>query len=394
VKRALIVHVITRLDLGGAQENTLATCRGLRDRGYRVVLIHGPGGLLDPEAESLERRVVPQLGRAVDPMRDTQALATLTGHLAELRRQQSPEGGFVVHTHTSKAGLLGRIAARRWGLRPVIHSIHGFPFFEGQASWARAGYTLLERWAGSLTDGFISVSRANLAEAQARGIVRPHHLARVVRSGFDLEPFRAAAHARAVARRELEVPEDRILWISIANLKPQKDPLTLVAAVDLARRRLPDLEVWYAGDGPLRGVVEAEIRRRGLSHHLRLLGWRRDVPRLLAACDGMILTSRFEGLPRTVVQARAAGRPVVASRVDGTGEILRDGCTGRLVEPGSVPGFARALMEVSAWSTPVPATDAELQGWSEHTLIEAQIRLYEEILARTDGGVSKKPLAS
>lgn len=393
MSKTTVVHVITRLDLGGAQQNTLDTCIGLDRDAFDVVLLHGPGGLLDSELGALApeaHRVLPQLGRAVAPAADLRAGLQMLGALRELKARHRKRCGdthrFIVHTHTSKAGLLGRWAADRLGVEHVVHSIHGFPFHAGQAVPVRQSYVALERWAGARTEAFIAVCRANVAEAQALGIVRPHHRVRVIRSGMDLEPFFAAAAGRKAARGALGVGSDRLLVLSVANLKPQKDPLTLIRAVDAARRSLPQLQVWYAGDGSLRPRVEAEIARRNLGDHVRLLGWRRDVPRLLAACDAFLLTSRFEGLPRTVVQALAAQRPVIASRVDGTSEVLRDGVNGMLVEPGDAEGFAAALVRTLRDPPHLPPMRSELAPWSREHLIRDQEELYRSLVCGPAGG--------
>lgn len=378
-----VVHVITRLDLGGAQENTLSTCRGLSRQGFRTVLLAGPGGPLDSETEGLAIRWLPALSRPISPRRDLRAWMQLLTSLGQLQAEHQAAGGteadFIVHTHTSKAGLLGRWACRRLGIRQVVHSIHGFPFHPGQREAVRQAFQALEKAAARTTRAFIAVSRANLAEAQALGIVRPHHWTRVIRSGFDLSAFRSAEARCREIRSRLRVDSPGPLWVSVANLKPQKDPLTLVRAVALARRELPNLALWFAGDGPLRSRVEAEVRQLGLKNAFHLLGWRRDVPELMAAADGVALSSRFEGLPRTVVQAVATGRPVVATRVDGTSEVVRDGKNGRLVEPDDPRSFAQALVEVAGWASG-PTVRLNLEDWSEERLVAAQASLYEALV--------------
>jgi hypothetical protein len=242
-----VAHIITKLELGGAQENTIATCAGLETRGFRVALIHGPGGMLDEDARqdigAANVHVVESLVREVSPRADLSCLRDLTRLLEQIHTEHRNAGGdprgFIVHTHSSKAGVLGRIAARAAGVPLVVHSIHGFGFHEGQRALKFNVFLNAERAASLMTDAFISVSHASAAEARARGIVRPHQRLEVIRSGFDLDAFRKESSGGQELRRQLGFTPDDEVIVSIANLKPQKDPLTLVEAMKLVTERRP-----------------------------------------------------------------------------------------------------------------------------------------------------------
>ena len=325
-----VIHIITKLELGGAQENTIYTCRHLDRSRFEVALLYGPGGLLDDDAQSIEYadiQAVPSLVREVRPGTDARCSADLYRRIRSIRRRHvarwGDTGQIVVHTHSSKAGLLGRLAAKAAGVPHVIHSIHGFGFYEGQNPAKHAVFVNAERAAAAVTGAFIGVSRANLAEGRARGIIRNHHRVRLIRSGFDLDGFRAAVANGQQLRRNLGFAQDDEIIVSIANMKPQKDPLTLVAAMARLRRKRPKAVLLFAGDGQLRPQVEAAIEREDLARQFRLLGWRRDVPELMGAADTVVLSSRFEGLPRVAVQSVVARRPFVGTRVDGTPEIIQ-----------------------------------------------------------------------
>lgn len=383
-----VAHVITKLEMGGAQENTLHTCRHLDRRRFRVTLIHGPGGYYDREARAipdLDVAVVPDLVRQVSPARDARCLGALRGHLTRLMSAHAAAGGdpraVIVHTHSSKAGVLGRVAARAAGVPRIVHTIHGFGFFDGQNALTRAAFIAAEIGASRLTDAFISVSRANLAEAQARGILRRGQAVAVIRSGFDLGAYFRAAGQRAEARRALSIDPEAEVILAIANLKPQKDPLTLVEAVRLLAARRPRAEVLYAGDGPLRGAVEAALARAGLATRFQLLGWREDIPELLAAADVVVLSSVFEGLPRSAVQALAAARPFVGTRVDGTSEIVRDGRNGFLVEPQAPAALADALERALIERPTDPADRERVLEWDADRMVQEQEALYERLVA-------------
>lgn len=383
------LHLITKLELGGAQENTLDTCERLDRSRFRVGLIFGPGGSYDDRARAMKQAHVEALDvlvREVDPRRDLKSVIKLAARIRVLydehRRLGFDPRAFIVHTHSSKAGVLGRFAARAARVPIVVHTIHGFGFYEGQGAAAKAAFVAAERAAAKLTDAFISVSRASLGEAQSRGIVSPQHLARVIRSGFSLEALRAAstAEAKREARGVLGVPLDAELILCVANLKPQKDPRTFVEAFALLAAERPKAICLYAGDGELRPEIERAIAAFQLGDRFRLLGWREDVPTLFAAADVVALASIFEGLPRTAVQALVARKPFVGTRVDGTPEVIRDGRNGFLVPPRDPLAFSKALARALTEKPLDPADVARVEEWDVNAMVRAEEQLYEELV--------------
>ena len=340
---ATVVHVITQLELGGAQEITLVTCRRLDRRRFRVHLIHGPGGLLDDEASHLPETQVDcdgNLLRAIHPASDLRCLGSLTRRLRAIRRR-SQGRPMIVHTHSSKAGIIGRWAARLAAADVIIHSIHGFGFNDRQPSWQRSFFQGLERLTAPITHAFCPVSAANLEVARRLGLLARGQRSLVLPSGIDPEEYRPrGGHA---LRAELGVGSETPLAGMIACLKPQKAPLTFVRVAALLAPRLPEAHFFIAGDGELRGDVQRAIADHGLERRFHLLGWRRDVPSLLDASDVLVLTSLWEGLPRVALQAMAAAKPIVASAVDGTPEAVIDGVTGHLLAPDDLSGFAERL---------------------------------------------------
>lgn len=384
--RITVVHVITRLELGGAQENTLDTCAGLDPERFEVVLAYGPGGLLDDRAQSarFEAVSVPHLIRPVVPGADVRAERWLAQFLrARLRRHLAAGRGrrrFLVHTHSSKAGILGRLAAWRAGVPTIVHGIHGFGFHPGQ-SWPKYQLFLnAERAVARVTHGFVGVSQTNLDEARSKGIIGRRHVVRLVRSGMDLAPFRDGP-SKAEARRALGLDPSEELILSVANLKPQKDPLTLVRAFARVAAARPRARLLYAGDGELRPAVEAELARTGLGSRVTLLGWRHDIPALVAASDVVALSSIFEGLPRSAVQAVAGRRPFVGTRVDGTPEIIRDGKNGFLVPPGDAEALGRALIRGLDLRPTDPGDQHRVTAWSIERMVAAQAALYEDLVS-------------
>lgn len=341
-RRYKLLHLITRLDLGGAQQNTLF-CAAHHDRNrFDVALAAGAGGLLDAEAMKLtdtDVRLLPFLRHPVSLRSDLETVF-------RLRNRFRAEGVDLLHTHGSKAGILGRLAAALAGVPAVVHTAHGWSFNETQSPWVRRFYITLERMAAGLCDRLITVSARMRQQGLALGIGHRSQYA-VVHSGIDVERYRRPGRDRETVRRELGIEPRQQLVGTVACLKAQKAPLDFVRAAAEAHARCDRLRFIIAGDGELREPVNALVRELGLEGVVQLLGWRRDVPDLLHAMDLFLLTSRFEGLPRVVLQAMAAGCPVVATEVDGTPEVIEHGRTGLLTPPGDPSAAAARLVELA-----------------------------------------------
>ncbi|MEO1334822.1 MAG: glycosyltransferase [Myxococcota bacterium] len=386
-----VVHIITRLELGGAQENTLYTCEHLDKDRFKVILAYGPGGLLDERAKSaedFERWEVPKLIREVHPRADAAAWRDLTRRLKAEYRQHLARGGaphrFIVHTHSSKAGIVGRWAAAAARVPLIIHGIHGFGFHQGQHPLKLGLFVGAEVATARITHGFFSVSHASLDEARQRRIVHADHYAQVIRSGMDLSVFASKEIKKYTCREMLDVPQDAEVIVTIANFKPQKDPLTMIRAFEQVARQRPKALLLFAGDGPLRADVEAAVHGANIEDRVRLLGWRHDIPVLLASSDVVALSSIFEGLPRSAVQAVATRRPFVGTRVDGTPEIIKDGRNGFLVPPRNPSALAAALQRALDTRPLDPDDIHRIQAWSATRMVSDQQDAYEALLSRIE----------
>jgi glycosyltransferase involved in cell wall biosynthesis len=334
-----VAHIITKLELGGAQQNTLFTVSHLNRARFRPILITGEPGLLDREARAmsgLKWYQVPSLIRPIRPFSDLHALVTLTKLLAHIQPH-------IVHTHSSKAGILGRCAARLARVPIVIHSIHGFGFTPNQHPLTRHMLVVLERRIARLTTRFFAVSEANRRAGISLGIFRAQDCS-VIRSGVDLKALRRTRILVSVKKREMGLNLKASVIGMIAALKPQKAPLDFVRVAALVRQQHPHVEFVLIGDGELRSVVEHEVDRCGLSTIFHIFGWRHDIAEILRCIDIFMLTSRWEGLPRVYLEALASGLPVVGTRVDGASEVIRDGINGFLCDPGDVGGLAERAM--------------------------------------------------
>lgn len=349
-----VTHVITRLVVGGAQENTIASVLGLREKpGLEVRLISGPTtgpeGSLEPLVTAVPGLFtrLPVLVRPIRPWADLRAWRALT----RMFHAQRPD---LVHTHSGKAGILGRLAARRAGVPCVVHTIHGPSFGPFQGALANALFTAAERHAGRVTDHFVVVANAMTRQYLAAGIGRPEQYTRVF-SGFDLDPFLRAVNDPA-RRRRLGLAVDDFVIGKIARLCELKGHDDLIASAPAIVARVPRAKFLLVGDGAWRGRLEAAIARRGLGRRFVFTGLvpPAEIPALVGVMDVLAHLSRREGLPRALPQALAAGRPVVAYDCDGAGEVCLDGRTGFLVPSGDLDAFATrvaALAEDAALRT-------------------------------------------
>ncbi len=348
-----ICHVITRLIVGGAQENTLLTCEGLHQRGYRVTLIsgptRGPEGSLTARAqkggyEFIELR---ELIRPVNPWMDLRARRYLCMEFQRLR----PD---VAHTHSSKAGIVARLAAHDARVPIILHTVHGMSFNRTQSWVTRRAFAWLERMAAKRSHAIVTVADAMIEQSVAAGIC-PRERMLTICSGMEIGQFTPTNYDRRAIRQQWGAAEDQVVVGTVARLFRRKGYEQLIRIMAEAARREPRLRFVWIGDGVQRGEYEAELSRLGLRERTTLAGLvpPADVPRLLAGCDILAHTSQWEGLPRAVVQALLMQVPAIAFDIDGTPEVVVDGHTGRLVPLNNLDAFAAALCEL--------AGDAELR---------------------------------
>ncbi len=337
-----VLHIITRLIVGGAQENTLFTAELLDASRYQVDLISGSQtgseGSLVEEARSkgIPLTIVPHLVRQISPLHDLLALLKLT---QIIRRGQYT----IVHTHSSKAGILGRLAARLARTPIIVHTVHGWSFHDYMSPLTRKIYIGLEQRMAKLSDALIVVAEQDIAKGLAAGIGQPNQY-HLIRSSIPLEDFDPAKYSRQEVRQELGLPTDAPVIGNVGRFSPQKNPLVWAQVAGLIGRALPQARFLLVGDGPLRHELQENLAQEGIAERTVLTGLRRDVPRLLAAMDIFLLTSLWEGLPRVIPQAMAMRLPIVAARVDGIAEAVQNGVTGYLFDPDDTNGMAQACV--------------------------------------------------
>ena len=330
-----IMHISTRLILGGSQENTVLSCEGQAERGHTVCLvfgpIYGPEGSLRDRAQAhggIELIETPRLVRPLHPLSDPRCYRDLR----RLIRTWRPD---VVHTHSSKAGILGRAAAWAEDTPAVVHTIHGLAFHPYQAAWRNRVYVMAERFAARRCHRIVCVADAMRDQALAQGIGRPEQYVTVY-SGMEVERFLQPGVERAEVRADLGLGTNDIVLGSVARLAELKGHDDLLDALGPTMQRRPELKLLWVGDGWWRDRLLARVREMGLTEQVVTTGLvpSEEIPRYLAAMDALAHLSYREGLPRSVVQAMLSGLPVIAYDVDGTREVCLDGETGFLIAAG------------------------------------------------------------
>lgn len=338
-----ILHIITRLILGGAQQNTILTCGAQYRNRHDVTLVHGPiygpeGSLQDEARRSGARLVeIPTLVRRVCPSKDWSCYQQLRSLIRDLQ----PD---VVHTHSSKAGILGRAAAWHEKIPVVVHTVHGLPFHNRQNRLVSRMFIAAERWAARRCHQLIAISPA-MVEAFNR-----HHIAglrkfTVIPSGIEVSRFRIVPDERFQVRQQLGIGrEDPVLGI-LSRLDPLKGHDDLLDIFERLRRDHPRLRMLFIGDGWHRPRLERRIATAGLGDHVILAGMvpPNEVTRWLSAVDVKVLPSYQEGQSRTLVEALLCGCGIVAYDVGGIGSVCIDGQTGRLVPVGDTEALAEAI---------------------------------------------------
>lgn len=349
-----ICHVITRFILGGAQENTLASLIGQAVAGHDVTLLTGPsrgreGKLLESFplfSPPYPFRLIeePSLVRPLHPLHDIRAYVRLKKHFEKEKYD-------VIHTHSSKAGILGRRAAhtsRKKHGSKVIHTIHGLAFDEYQPWWRNKVYITAERICAKQSDGIISVCNAMTKQALSAGI-GTEKLFTTIYSGCDITAFRSANAYREQKRKELSIPDDTCVIMAITRLFPMKGIEDFMHAIQyISTHTNKKIKAILVGDGPLRNTIEKDAKKTLPPHILYMPGRvpPTDIPFWISVADIVVHGSLREGLARVLVQAIAAGKPVVSYDIGGAHEVIKSTVNGYLCSPGDIPCFTEHTMQL------------------------------------------------
>ena len=383
-----ICHLITRLIIGGAQENTLFTCYGLKERGHRVTLLTGPplgpeGSLLEEaRGRGLEVRLIPALRRRIDPFRDLISFCAIYFYLC----REKPD---VLHTHSAKAGILGRLAAGLLRRRPrVIHTIHGLPFHPYQNRILNFIYIAAEKLTALFTDQYISVADNLVTKSLAAGI-GSNDCYCTIYSGFAVEEFALASRRKLEARRRYGFRDDEIIIGKVARLFPLKGHEFLLPAFAAVKKEFPQSRLFLVGDGILKPELEKMAENLGVREAITFAGLLlpREIPEAISAMDLLVHVSLREGLPKAVAQALAGGVPVVAFDVDGTREVVVDGVTGFLVPPHNSEKLLAAILSVlrnpeKSQAMAQAGQQFVLNNFAVNLMVSRIEKVYEKVLSK------------
>ncbi len=342
-----VAHIITRLIIGGAQENTLFSVDDQHHLfGDEVCLITGPGlgpeGSLEQRAldRGLDLKILPELRRSLNPFQDWRSLRAIRRTLADYQ----PE---IVHTHSSKAGILGRLAAHQLGI-PAVHTIHGASFHFGQNALLHHFYLWSERRAARWCDHFISVCDAMTEQYVAAGIA-PRDKYTTVYSGMDVDKFMTPSRTPADVRASLGIAPTDIVFGKVARLFHLKGHKYLIEAAAAVVREVPNVRFLLVGDGILKEQFQRRIAELGLTDHFRFSGLVPPdaVPDYIHAMDTVVHTSDWEGLARVLPQGLIAGKPVISFAIDGAPEVCLHEETGLLVEHRNIAALSDAILRLA-----------------------------------------------
>ncbi|MDQ1330095.1 MAG: hypothetical protein QG578_358 [Thermodesulfobacteriota bacterium] len=353
MEKIKVIHIITRLDKGGSAENTLLTVEGLDKKIYDILLVKGlsiESGMTEDEAMAVEKSIrdaeskgvriltVPGLVRKPDPFSDFKTFI----ELIKILRHEKPH---IVHTHTSKAGILGRWAAFFAGVPIIIHTPHGHVFWGYFGRFKTSFYTILEKVAAFITDKIITLTEQEKND-HLRFRIAPMDKFSVVHSGIRLDGFSDPPVDPAVIRRKLGIPEKGLVIGTAGRHAAVKGQRYLIeAAVNITEAK-PDTMFVFLGAGELSEELEDMALKLGVMEKVKFPGWRPDVAEVMSVFDLFVLPSLNEGMGRVLVEAMALGKPVVASNVGGIPDLVDHGKTGYLVPPGDVRSLSAAICDI------------------------------------------------
>jgi glycosyltransferase involved in cell wall biosynthesis len=378
----LIAHVITRLLRAGSEENTVATCLSQARDGHDVLLVHGAEWsptLTARCGSSIKLIEVRDLVHNIDLRRDIMAIRTL----CSLFRETNPD---IVHTHQSKAGIVGRVAARLAHVPAIVHSVHILPFVN-VGPVEKATYVVVERAVARFTTAFINVSEGTRQTCLDYRIGRPEqHF--VAHSGMEISRFQNATLPddwRAIAGLS-ETQKRPPIVLMLAALERRKRHVNFLEVFDRVIKRVPDVRLLIAGEGPMRDAIGATIASRNLGANVRLLDFDTHPERLIALSDLTVLTSVREGLPRVIVQSLAGGRPVVTTDLPGIGDIVTNGVNGVVTPRDDLRDTADAVADLltdaeSLARMQAAAAGTDVSKWSNDSMCDAVSAIYQRLVA-------------
>ncbi|MDD5072412.1 MAG: glycosyltransferase family 4 protein [Candidatus Omnitrophica bacterium] len=389
-KKLKVLRIIARLNVGGPAIHTILLTQALNDEYYRSILVTGRVGIDEKDmgylarGKGVEPLIIPELGRRIDPVNDLIAL----WKMYLIMRRERPD---IVHTHTAKAGALGRAAAILAGIPVRIHTFHGHIFESYFNSFSAGVFLFIERSLAFFSKYIVVVSETQKKEIIKKYKITGDEKVKVVPLGLELDVLSSIGSREGKLRNELGIGNDCVLIGIIGRLVPVKNHRMFLDACkklfDKAGGR--DIKCIVIGDGEERAGLEGYAEKSGIREKIVFHGWKEEMADVYADLDIIALTSFNEGTPVALIEALAAGRPVVSTDVGGVKDVVDDGINGCLVASGDAAGFAKRLLEL--------AVDPEkrdefgrngrrkvLQKYSKERLVKDMKALYEEALRQRD----------
>jgi glycosyltransferase involved in cell wall biosynthesis len=339
-----ICRIITRLNIGGPARHVAILAKGLRDHGYRTTLVTGEPAPEEGEMDWLfdeadvELIKVPELGREIGVRRDRRAARALREIVERLR----PD---IVHTHTAKAGYLGRMAAHRARTPTIVHTYHGHTFAGYFGLLKSAFFRQLERRAAKVSTAIVAIGERQRRDIAEIYRIAPRDKVHVIPLGLELDPFLTLPIERdpSTYRSQIDVPAEAKLVTIVGRLAPIKNHAVFLEVATRLAAQMEDAHFLVVGRGPLEDTIRGQAKRLGLDDRMTFAGWVRDMPSVYAASNVVALTSLNEGSPVALIEAQAAGVPVVATDVGGVGDTFLDGESGRICLPEDAEGLTAAI---------------------------------------------------
>lgn len=380
-KKFKVLHIITKLAIGGAQENTIFTCSMLPKNAFRTSILCGTerdeeGNLFNTaEDKKVSLFFVPELKRGINPVKDFTALVKIMKFIQMGKYD-------IVHTHSSKAGILGRIAGKIAGTPVIIHTVHGWSFNDFMNPVQKKFFVFCERIAGKFTDKILVVTKEDIKKGLKEGIEDKKKY-EIIRSGIDFSQF-YPRDSNVTLKRELGIKKGEKVIGTVTRLCSQKNVNDFVMMAHIVSNILPNTKFLVVGDGKERGTIDTIINELHLEDKIFMAGVRSDIPEILSIFDVFVSTSLWEGLPRAVVEALACGVPVVANAVDGVKEIIRDGDNGYLVRPKDVDSTAQRVIQILSDDDTVNRMKSKTRKGAEDFSVQKMVlsiaKLYTELM--------------
>ncbi|MCR4663139.1 MAG: glycosyltransferase family 4 protein [Endomicrobiaceae bacterium] len=331
-----IAIIVTKLELGGAQKVAISLCEKLDKDKFETVLICGCGGILDEETKNKIRVIfVKDLVREISPVKDLKALFSI----CKILKQEKP---FIVHTHSSKAGIIGRLAAKASGIKNIVHTIHGFSFNDTQSFLKKNLFIFLEKIGAKISKYLIPVSVENTTKGLKNNIGKKEQY-HYIRLGVDIDNFKNFSGIPSL-KKELNINEQDILVTTIGPFKPQKNLPDFIKTAKNISGKNKNFKFVIVGDGTLRPQFENLIKKYNISNNIFLIGWRRDISNILNSSDMFVMTSLWEGLPISTIEAMCCGLSPIVNDVDGQREIVKDKFNGFLIKPYDIKATEEKIM--------------------------------------------------